>query len=57
MSGKHNPVFTRMEGVDVVILSPEAYELLNGQRRQLGALSSQLRFVKQALVDAARPLD
>jgi DNA-directed RNA polymerase specialized sigma24 family protein len=57
MSRKHEPVFTSIEGVEVAILSREAYDLLNGQRRQLGALSSQLRSLKQALTDATTLLD
>ena len=57
MSRKHAPVFTNIEGVEVVILSRETYDVLSGQRRQLGALSNQLRALKQTLTDAAALLD
>ena len=57
MSRKHEPVFSTIEGVEVVILSRDAHDLFSGQRRQLGALSSQLHSLKNALTDARALLD
>ena len=50
----HRPT---IEGVEVVIPAPEAYERLLSYRRQLGAQGSQVRSLKQALANANAQLD
>jgi hypothetical protein len=57
MPGRFEPHRTTLEGVEVVILAPEAYERLLGYRRQLGGQAAQFRSLKQTLADANAQLD
>jgi hypothetical protein len=57
MTGRNAPVRTTIEGVEVVILAPEAYERLTTHRRQLGAQTTRIRALNQALIAAAAFLD
>jgi len=47
----------RLDGTDVVVLSPEAYKRLDGIRRQAGAQSSRMHALRQQLAAATATLE
>jgi len=47
----------RVDGTDVVVLSPEAYKRLDSFRRQAGAQASRMHALRQQLAAATATLD
>lgn len=57
MTWHPEPRRTRLEGTEVVVLSPEAYERLDGIRRQAGAQGNRVHALRQQLAAATATLE
>jgi hypothetical protein len=57
MPAQSDPDRTTIQGVEVIVVSPQDYERFSGYRRQVGAQAAQIRSLKQALTDATALLE